>query len=54
MIKTSIFDRIKAPWFEPEFDLGTDVQICQKAREAGFSVWWYIWLDNLFLITKRS
>ena len=39
MIKTSIFDRIKAPWFEPEFDLGTDVQICQKARQAGFSVW---------------
>lgn len=39
MIKASIFDRIKSPWFSPEYDLGTDIQICQKAREAGFSVW---------------
>lgn len=38
MIKMSIFDRIKSPWFEPEFDLGTDIQICKKAREAGFKV----------------
>lgn len=38
MLRLSIFDRIKAPWFEPEFDFGTDIQICKKAREAGFKV----------------
>jgi hypothetical protein len=38
MMRLSMFDRIKAPWFEPEFDLGTDIQICKKAREAGFKV----------------
>lgn len=30
--------RIKHPIFEPEFDLGTDIQVCKKMREAGFKV----------------
>ena len=38
MIRMSIFDKIKSPWFEPEFDLGTDIQICKKAKDAGFKV----------------
>jgi 2-polyprenyl-3-methyl-5-hydroxy-6-metoxy-1,4-benzoquinol methylase len=38
LIRCSVFDRIRGPWFEPEFDLGTDVQICKKIREAGFKV----------------
>ncbi len=38
MIRMSIFDRIKSPWFEPEFDLGTDIQICKKAKAAGFKI----------------
>lgn len=38
LLRLSMFDRIRSPWFEPEFDLGTDVQICKKAREAGFKV----------------
>lgn len=38
LIRCSVFDRIKGPWFEPEFDLGTDVQICKKVRQAGFKV----------------
>lgn len=37
-IRLSIFDKIKAPYFEPEFDLGTDIQVCKKATEAGFKV----------------
>ncbi len=39
LIKMRIFDKIKPPWFEPEFQMGTDVQICRKAREAGFKVY---------------
>jgi len=39
MIKTAIFDRIKAPWFEAELDMGTDIQICEKARRAGYTVY---------------
>ena len=38
MLRMSMFDKIKSPWFEPEFDLGTDIQICKKAKEAGFKV----------------
>jgi hypothetical protein len=43
LIRMSIFDRIKSPWFEPEMQTdgpsrGTDVQICEKAVEAGFKV----------------
>lgn len=38
LIRMKIFDRIKSPWFSPEFDLGTDIQICKKAQEAGYKV----------------
>jgi len=39
LIKMHIFDRIKQPWFEPEHTYGTDVQLCKRAREAGFKVY---------------
>lgn len=39
MIRTSIFDKIKEPWFKPEHEFGTDIQLCKQAREAGFEVW---------------
>lgn len=38
LLRLSAFDRIKSPWFEPEFDMGTDLQICKKMRNAGFRV----------------
>lgn len=38
LIRTRIFDRVKQPWFDPEHKLGTDLQICKKAREAGWKV----------------
>jgi len=39
LIRASVFDKIGSPWFEPELDLGTDIQICKKVEEAGFTVW---------------
>lgn len=39
LIDMRVFDKIPSPWFEPELELGTDIQICRKAAEAGFSVW---------------
>ena len=39
LIKMDIFRRLEAPWFAPEFEAGTDVQICRKARDIGYSVW---------------
>ena len=44
LIDLKIFDKIKPPYFEPEqqtdgLNLGTDVQLCKKAKEAGFGVW---------------
>jgi hypothetical protein len=38
-LNMKIFDKIASPWFEAEMSLGTDVQICTKARKEGFSVW---------------
>jgi hypothetical protein len=38
LIDMNVFSRIGSPWFEPEFQYGTDLQICQKVREAGLKV----------------
>ena len=38
LLRMSMFDKLKSPWFEPEHDLGTDIQICKKAKEAGYKV----------------
>jgi 2-polyprenyl-3-methyl-5-hydroxy-6-metoxy-1,4-benzoquinol methylase len=39
LINMKIFDRVISPWFEPEFSMGTDVQICSKTKDQGFTVW---------------
>jgi len=39
LIKMKVFDKIAQPWFESEFDKGTDIQICTKAKQKGFGVW---------------
>jgi hypothetical protein len=38
LLRCKMFDRIHQPWFAPEHQLGTDIQICTKALEAGFKV----------------
>ncbi len=38
LIRSAIFDKIEPPWFSPEYDLGTDLQICEKARKHGWTV----------------
>ena len=39
LIKTRVFDRIQVPYFAPEYEYGTDVQLCRKAAEKGFEIW---------------
>lgn len=39
MIRTSVFDKISEPWFAPEHEYGTDIQLCKQVRAAGFEVW---------------
>jgi 2-polyprenyl-3-methyl-5-hydroxy-6-metoxy-1,4-benzoquinol methylase len=39
MIRASVFDKIEEPWFKPEHEWGTDVQLCKQVRAAGFQVW---------------
>jgi len=39
MIRASVFDKISEPWFVPEHEWGTDIQLCKQARAAGFEVW---------------
>jgi len=39
MIRASVFDKIDEPWFKPEHEFGTDIQLCRQVIEAGFEVW---------------
>jgi GT2 family glycosyltransferase len=44
LFKTSVFDKVEAPWFEEsesvEGEFGTeDVVFCEKAQKAGIEVW---------------
>lgn len=38
LIKSRVFDKLQFPYFEPEFQFGTDIQLCRKAKAKGFSV----------------
>ncbi len=39
LIKTAVFDKIPFPYFSPEYQYGTDVQLGKRAEEKGFKVW---------------
>lgn len=39
MIRSSVFDKIDEPWFAPEHEYGTDIQLCKQVRAAGYEVW---------------
>jgi len=39
LINMRVFDKVPSPWFVPETDLGTDIQICRNAAKEGFEVW---------------
>lgn len=39
LIKTRILDKIPHPVFQPEFQYGTDIQVCRAAQEKGFKVY---------------
>ena len=38
LIRMKVFDKIGASPFEPEFEYGTDFQVCMKAKKAGFNI----------------
>ena len=38
LIKMSVFDKIKEPYFEPEHTYSTDIQLCRAAKKAGCSI----------------
>lgn len=39
LIKSKIFGYLGQPYFAPEFEYGTDVQLCRRAAEKGFTIW---------------
>jgi hypothetical protein len=39
MVRASVFDKIDQPWFKPEHEWGTDIQLCKQVREKGWEVW---------------
>jgi len=39
LMRREIFYKMNEPWFAPEFEYGTDIQICNKARRVGYTVW---------------
>lgn len=38
LVNMRVFDKIKEPWFAPEHKYGTDIQLCEKVKEAGYEV----------------
>lgn len=39
LIKTQVFEHLAYPYFGPEYEWGTDVQLCRQALEKGYEVW---------------
>lgn len=39
LIKMRVFDKLNHPYFAPEHEFGTDIQLCRQATAAGFEVW---------------
>jgi glycosyltransferase involved in cell wall biosynthesis len=41
LIKTSVFLKVREPWFfeDPVKEIGEDVHFCYRAREAGYEIW---------------
>jgi len=39
LFKTEVFKKIPAPYFQWEEQLGTDIAICTKLRQAGYEIW---------------
>jgi 2-polyprenyl-3-methyl-5-hydroxy-6-metoxy-1,4-benzoquinol methylase len=39
LMRMAIFDRLPLPYFAPEFEYGTDIQLCRSAAAHGFEVW---------------
>lgn len=39
MIRASMFDKIEEPWFAPEHEFGTDIQLAHQVKKAGYEVW---------------
>ncbi len=39
LVKMSVFDRLPHPFFAPEHQFGTDVQLCRAAKKIGLTVW---------------
>jgi len=54
LIRSQVFDKIEPPWFQPEYELGTDVQICEKARKHGWKVACDTSITLGHVMTKRT
>lgn len=54
MIRSEVFNRIDEPWFAPEHDYGTDIQICKSVRAAGYEIWCDTSLEIGHLRTERE
>jgi SAM-dependent methyltransferase len=39
LIKMAVFHKVVPPYFRPEFEYGTDIQLCRAAKAKGFTVW---------------
>jgi len=61
LIRMSVFDTLKQPWFEPEHTYGTDIQICKAAAEQGFGVYTdssielgHVWEQRVIISSKNK
>lgn len=54
LVKMKVFDKLSSPWFEPEFQFGTDIQLCSKSKDAGFEVWSDTSIEIGHVINERN
>jgi 2-polyprenyl-3-methyl-5-hydroxy-6-metoxy-1,4-benzoquinol methylase len=60
LCRMEIFEKIPSPWFAPEFEYGTDIQVCKATKEAGYTVWCDTSIeighvqDNRLVVTSKN
>jgi 2-polyprenyl-3-methyl-5-hydroxy-6-metoxy-1,4-benzoquinol methylase len=54
MIKMRVFDHITFPFFAPEHEQGTDIQLCSQAAKKGMEVWADTSIELGHLRSKRT
>lgn len=54
LVRMNVFDHLPHPYFAPEHEYGTDVQLCRAAKKAGYKIWLDSSIELGHLKTERA